>query len=111
MAVPVVAGISATATAVPVAQETFATGRGGSASPAEPHRSQRRPAEAALPSVESMPASDEAMLTVQMPLSLPLRTSWARMDRGAHNAAATASNASPGARGSHRGGVGGDAGW
>src|SRR5215207_7441754 len=109
----VLAGIAATATAVPVKQGVDTTAKGGSTNPGELHRSQRKPVDAASPSVESLAVleKEEAVLTVQMPLNLPLRTSWASMDTGAHNAAATARKASQAARRSHAGRVGRDAGW
>ena len=100
MAAPAFAGTSATATAVPAKHGTAASGSAGNTKAREPQRSQRMPVDAS-PSAESLPASEEAVLTLQMPPSLPVLTSCASMDTGAHNAAATARKLNQVARRAH----------
>ena len=68
-------------------------GAGGNAKPIKPHSSQCEPAWAVPLSVELPESTTEnvAVLTAQMPPSLPVRTSSASMDAGATNAEKTAS--------------------
>ena len=94
------AGKFTVATWVPGKQGMAATCSAGSARPTEPHRSQCMPAWAGLPSLESESPA-EAVLTEQIPPSLPARTSWASMDTGATNADSTARKLSQAARRAH----------
>lgn len=83
----------------------------GKPGPVEPHRSQCMPAWAGLPSLESESPA-EAVLTEQIPPSLPARTSWASMDTGATNADSTARKPSQAARRAHTEGARqDDGGW
>ena len=81
------------------------TASGGDAQPNEAHKLQCAPAGGA----SSRPASaalTRCVLTLQMPLNWPLRTSWANADTGAHNADSTARKLSQAARRAHTASVG-----
>jgi len=86
------------------------TASGGDAQPSDAHKLQCAPACGASPK----PASEglaKSVLTLQMPLNWPLRTSWASIDTGAHKADSTARKLSQAARRAHTGSVGREWGW
>jgi hypothetical protein len=100
------AGDDASATWVPGAQGMLATGKGGSTRPNEPHSSQCEPAFGRLPLPESAASGEpgDAVVRVQMPPSLPVRTSCASMDAGATNADRTARKLRNAAKRAHKDG-------
>lgn len=94
------AGKSKAATCWPGKQGMAATAGGGKAQQKAPHMSQCAPA-CSAPSLPASELPDSAALTLQMPPSLPVRTSWASMDTGAHSADSTARKLKQAARRAH----------
>ncbi len=97
IAAPPATGRSIAISWLPGEHGIAATGKGGNTNPVDAQRSQRNPDCGASLSPESALAV-EAVLTLQMPPSLPVRTSCASMATGATNADKTARKASHAAR-------------
>ena len=90
-------GKSASATCWPAKQGMAQTTKGGSNQPGAPHKSQCVPACGAAPEPASATLPEPA-LRLQMPPSLPVRTSSASSDTGASSADSTARKLSQAAR-------------
>ena len=89
MAVAKFAEKSAAATCWPGQLGMVKAASGGSTHPGELHKSQCAPVCGASP--EAAPEMlAKSVLTLQIPPSWPVRTSWASIDTGAHNADSTA---------------------
>ncbi len=110
MAAEKFAGKSNATTCRPGKLGIASTASGGDAQPSDAHKLQC----AAAGGASSSPASealDRLVLTLQMPLSCPLRTSWANIDTGAHKADSTARKPSQAASRAHTACVGREWGW